>query len=65
MRISIRRWRKLTLFLKEITRKDSVAGAEYRLNNFQSKLISIEQFIILLQNQKTSFSDIENLRKEF
>jgi hypothetical protein len=34
MRLSIRRWRKLTLFLKEITRKDSVAGAEYRLNNF-------------------------------
>jgi hypothetical protein len=34
MRLAIRRWRKITLFLKEVTRKDSVAGAEYKLNTF-------------------------------
>lgn len=62
MRLAIRRWRKITLFLKEVTRKDSVAGAEYKLNTFQTKLNSIEQFIILLQKQKISFSDFEILK---
>ena len=65
MRLAVRRWRKLTLFFKEITRKDSVAGADYRLNLFQSKLNQIEQFLFILQRQKSSFSDIENLKKEF
>ena len=57
-----KRWRKTALIMKELSRKDSLIGADMRLQAFQQQIIDIDKAIQFIHQQKPSWNDFENLR---
>lgn len=65
MYIFMKRWRRKTYVLRELNRKDSLAGAQFQLDHFKSRLDSFTGELAKIEKSKLNVDTFEATKNDF